>query len=82
MNPHKTAAASAVGGLVDTAALAYNLPAMGSNYLANTNLPLIPSATHAIDKAIDKATGDYTKVNERDRYKHEALSFATGRKRV
>ncbi|GEM_PF-6361635 len=73
----KTAAASAVGGLVDTAALAYNLPAMGSNYLANTNLPLIPSATHAIDKAIDKATGDYTKVNEQDRYKHEALSFAT-----
>jgi len=73
----KTVAANAVGGLVDTAALAYNLPAMGSNYLADTNLPLIPSATHAIDKAIDKTTGDYTKIDERDRWKHEALGFAT-----
>ena len=36
----KSAVAGAVGSVPDTAALAYNLPAMGANYLAKKGLPL------------------------------------------
>ena len=49
---------------------------------ATEEVPLIPSATEAIDKGIDKVTGGYTKTPEDQKYVNEVLkfgsSFATG----
>jgi len=115
----KSAVSGAVGVLPDTAALAYNLPAMGVNavirntdtssqpfdgedilpqlpqsmggHFSNINqnrqqnlgeeapqLPLIPSATHAIDKGIDSATGGYTETPEDQKHWNQGIEFATG----
>lgn len=38
-------------------------------------LPLIPSATEAIDQGIDTATGGYTKTPENDKHVNEALKL-------
>ncbi len=85
----KTLAASATGGLVDTATSLYNIPASLENaktpemrsvgramdemnpYAVDTdveatNLPIIPSAEHAIENKIDEATGGYTNTKEGD----------------
>ena len=92
----KSATAGAVGAVPDTAALAYNLPAMGVNAALKsglplwkaseptgpnenaTQLPLIPSATHAIDKGIDSATGGYTETPEDQKHWNQGIEFATG----
>lgn len=39
-------------------------------------LPLIPSATDAIDKRIDQATGDYTRTPEQEKWFQEGIKFA------
>lgn len=40
-------------------------------------LPLIPSATDAIDEGIDQATGDYTRTPEQERWFQEGIKFAS-----
>ena len=85
----KAIIAGAGGAIPDTAALAYNLPVMGINKLRDIaypdrkkDFPLIPSATEAIDRGIDSATGGYTNTPEDQKHINEALkfgaSFATG----
>jgi hypothetical protein len=98
----KAIVAGAAGAVPDTAAMAYNLPAMGVNYAlsqglplwkakslsevepseSHPQLPLIPSATEAIDRGIDHVTGGYSETPEDQRHINEALkfgaSFATG----
>lgn len=53
-----------------------------ASYLNTTELPTIPSATEAIDKGIDSATGGYTETPEDQKHINEGLkfgaSFATG----
>jgi len=78
----KAAVAGAAGGIPDTAALAYNLPVMGINKLRDIaypdrkkDFPLIPSATEAIDRGIDSATGGYTDTPEDQKHINEALKF-------
>jgi hypothetical protein len=96
----KSAVAGAVGGLADTAAAAYNIPASLTNAANDLNkdnpweldpvsgmpvpnssgeraaLPLIPSATEAIDQGIDQATGDYTRTPEQEKWFQEGIKFA------
>lgn len=97
----KTIAAEVGGGLIDTAASVYNIPAMLENSLTpemksnrpshfapespfpeapaypEAKLPIIPSATHAIENTIDDATGGYTKTKEGDSFQ-AGLRTATG----
>ena len=40
-------------------------------------LPLIPSATDAIDEGIDHATGDYTRTPEQEKWFQEGIKFAS-----
>jgi len=96
----KSAVAGAIGGLADTVAAAYNIPAMltnAANSLNNNNdleidpvsggviqrtpgerpeLPLIPSATDAMDEGIDHITGGYTKTPEQEKWFQEGIRFA------
>ena len=112
----KSATAGAIGAVPDTAALAYNFPAMGINAamrstdtsqpfdddgvipqlpqnmggsFANVTqnkghdlgeqapqLPLIPSATHAISKGIDNLTGGYTETPEDQKNWNQGIEFA------
>jgi hypothetical protein len=81
----KAIVAGAGGAILDTAALAYNLPVMGINKLRDIaypdrkkDFPLIPSATEAIDRGIDSATGGYTNTPEDQKHINEALKFGTG----
>lgn len=80
----KSVVAGAGGAIPDTAALAYNLPVMGINLLRSVarpnqkrNLPLIPSATHAISEGIDKITDGYTKTPEDQKSLNQGLEFAS-----
>jgi hypothetical protein len=41
------------------------------------SLPLIPSATEAIDKGIDHATGGYTRTPEQEKWFQEGIKFAS-----
>lgn len=76
-------------------AMAHNAQVSAGNYQANpyafdftpakemtAPVPLIPSATEAIDKGIDTATGGYTATPEDQKYINEAIktgsSFLTG----
>jgi len=81
----KSAVAGAGGAILDTASLAYNLPAMGINKLREVagrspdrNLPLIPSATQAIGKGIDNLTDGYTETPEDQKWLNQGVEFATG----
>jgi len=92
----KSATAGALGAVPDTAALAYNLPAMGVNSAlksglplwkaseptgSNENaaqLPLIPSATHAISEGIDNITDGYTETPEDQKNWNQGIEFAAG----
>jgi hypothetical protein len=96
----KDAASGAIGGLADTAAAVYNIPAMltnAANRLSKDDtfeidpvsggviqrtpgerpeLPLIPSATDAMDEGIDRITGGYTKTPEQEKWFQEGIRFA------
>ena len=114
----KSATAGALGAVPDTAALAYNLPAMGINAamrstdtsqpfdddgvipqlpqnmggsFANVTqnkghdlgeqapqLPLIPSATHAISEGIDNLSDGYTETSPQDKALNQGVEFAAG----
>lgn len=92
----KSATAGVVGAIPDTAALAYNLPAMGVNAALRsglplwkasepigpnenaTQLPLIPSATHAISEGIDNLTDGYTETPEDKKWLNQGVEFAAG----
>ena len=92
----KSATAGALGAVPDTAALAYNLPAMGVNAALKsglplwkaseptgpnenaTQLPLIPSATHAISEGIDNLTNGYTETAPQDKALNQGIEFAAG----
>ena len=114
----KSATAGALGAVPDTAALAYNLPAMGINTamrstdtsqpfdddgvipqlpqnmggsFANVTqnkrhdlgeqapqLPLIPSATHAISEGIDNLSDGYTETSPQDKALNQGVEFAAG----
>jgi hypothetical protein len=92
----KSAVSGAIGSIPDTASLAYNLPAMGANYLAKKGLPigkaqeyqgetpdaeqlpLIPSATHAISEGIDNLTDGYTETPEDQKWLNQGVEFAAG----
>ena len=78
----KAIVAGAGGAIPDNVALAYNLPVMGINKLRDIayperkkDFPLIPSATEAIDRSIDSATGGYTNTPEDQKHINEALKF-------
>ena len=91
----KSVAAGVGGSLPDAASLAYNLPAMGANYLAKKGLPiwktqeyqgenldaeqlpLIPSATQAINEGIDNLTDGYTETPEDQKWLNQGVEFAS-----
>jgi hypothetical protein len=80
----KSVAAGVGGSIPDTASLSYNLPALGVNKLREVagrspdrNLPLIPSATQAINEGIDNLSDGYTETPEDQKWLNQGIEFAS-----
>jgi hypothetical protein len=71
----KTIGSVAVGAIPDLAGTAWNIPAMGINAAAGTNIPLVPSVTDTISKGIDHLSGGYTSTPEKEKWIQEGIKL-------